>query len=52
MATPREKLADALEALKKLQDSGIIAIRSQHLSRSHRESLMKNGFLQDVMKGW
>ena len=52
MATPREKLADALEALKKLQDSGIIAIRSQHLLRSHRESLMKNGFLQDVMKGW
>ena len=52
MATPQEKLAESLEALKKLQDSGVVAIRASTLSRSHRERLLKNGFLQEVMKGW
>lgn len=52
MPTPQEKLADALEALKALQDKGAVAIRSQDLSRTHRERLMKSGFLQEVMKGW
>lgn len=52
MTTPQEKLADALEALRTLQDAGIIAIRSRHLSRTHRERLLKRGFLQEVMKGW
>jgi len=52
MATPSEKLASSLEALKELQDTGVVAIRSADLSRTHRERLMKNGFLQDVMKGW
>lgn len=52
MTTPQEKLADALEALRRLQDTGVIAIRSRHLSRTHRERLLKNGFLQEVMKGW
>ena len=52
MATPQEKLAESLGALKKLQDSGVGAIRAAALSRSHRESLLKNGFLQEVMKGW
>lgn len=52
MATPSEKLAESLEALKKLQDSGTVAIRSRNLSRTHRERLMKNGFLQEVIKGW
>jgi hypothetical protein len=28
MATPSEKLADSLEALKELQDAGIVAVRS------------------------
>jgi len=52
MATPQEKLAEALEALRKLQDRGVVAIRAADLSRAHRERLVKNGFLQEVMKGW
>jgi hypothetical protein len=52
MATPSEKLADSLETLKVLQEKGIVAIRSADLTRVHRERLLKNGFLQEVMKGW
>ena len=52
MATPPEKLADSLDALKTLQDRGLVAIRAKDLSRVHRERLQKNGFLQEVMKGW
>lgn len=52
MATISEKLADALEALNALQDSGQVAIRSADLSRTHRERLMKAGFLKEIIKGW
>jgi len=52
MATPREKLADSLEALKALQDRHVVAIRTADLSRTHRERLLRNGFLKEVMKGW
>ena len=52
MATPQEKLAKSLEALRALQDRGVLAIRAADLSRAHRERLLKNGFLQEVMKGW
>src|SRR2546430_7064320 len=52
MAVPQEKLAESLAALKKLQDRGVVAIRATDLSRAHRERLLKNGFLQEVMKGW
>ncbi|MGX5804849.1 Fic family protein [Bradyrhizobium sp. Arg314] len=52
MAPPHEKLAEALAALKALQDRHAVAIRSADLSRTHRERLVKNGFLQEVMKGW
>ena len=52
MATPSEKLAQSLEVLKELQDQGKVAIRSKDLSRVHRERLVRNGFLQEVMKGW
>jgi hypothetical protein len=52
MASPAEKLAASLEVLKGLQDSDIVAIRSADLSRTHRERLLKNGFIQEVMKGW
>ena len=52
MATPQEKLAESLEALRKLQDNGVVAIRASDLSRSHRERLLKGGFLREVMKGW
>ena len=52
MATPPEKLADSLEVLYELQKSGSIAIRSADLSRTHRERLVKLGFLKEVLKGW
>jgi hypothetical protein len=52
MASPSEKLAESLAALKKLQDHGITAIRSDQLTRTHRERLLKNGFILEVMKGW
>ena len=52
MASPHEKLAESLEALRKLQDRGVVAVRSVDLTRTHRERLVKNGFLQEVMKGW
>lgn len=52
MATPSEKLAASLEELKRLQDRGKIAIRSSELSRTHRQRLLKLGFIQEVMKGW
>lgn len=52
MATPSEKLADALEALHQLQKNGLVAIRSAELSRTYRERLVQNGFLEEVIKGW
>jgi hypothetical protein len=52
MATPAEKLADSLEQLKTLQDKGIVAVKFDMLSRTHRERLVKNRFLQEVYKGW
>jgi hypothetical protein len=52
MARPSEKLAESLEVLKELQDRDTVAVRSADLSRTHRERLLKNGFLQEVMKGW
>jgi hypothetical protein len=51
MASPEEKLAESLEALKALQGRGV-AIRSRDLSRTHRERLLKSGFLKEVIKGW
>ena len=52
MASPSDKLADSLRALRDLQQAGAVAIRSSELTRTHRERLVKNGFLQEVMKGW
>lgn len=52
MATPSEKLAQSLEILGELQQQEKVAIRSADLTRTHRERLVKNGFLQEVMKGW
>jgi fido (protein-threonine AMPylation protein) len=52
MATPSEKLAQSLEILREIQGRGTIAIQAKELSRTHRERLMKNGFLQEVIKGW
>jgi Fic/DOC family len=52
MAAPNEKLAESLSVLKALQESGRRVFRSDDLSRVHRERLVKNGFLLEVMKGW
>src|SRR5271157_5523465 len=52
MATPNEKLAESLDAVKQLQGGGRRVFRSDDLSRVHRERLVENGFLQEVMKGW
>src|SRR5687767_5906580 len=52
MATPSEKLAESLGYLKELQDKGIVAIKFDALSRTHRERLLENGFLDEVNKGW
>lgn len=52
MATPSEKLAQSLEVLRSLQENGRVAIRTGDLTRVHRERLLKNGFLLEVMKGW
>ncbi len=38
--------------LHALQKRGRVAIRSGDLTRTHRERLSQNGFLQEVIKGW
>lgn len=51
--TPAQhRLADALTTLKRLQDDGKTAIKSGDLTRIQRESLVKNGFLRPIVKGW
>lgn len=53
MATLQERLADSLKELQKLQnENGLAVIKSADLSRTHLERLVKNGFIQEVMKGW
>ncbi len=52
MATPNEKLAESLDALKALQEGGKRVFRSDDLSRIQRERLLANGFVQEVMRGW
>lgn len=52
MALPSDKLAGSLALLKELQDAGHVAIRATAMSRTHRERLLKNGFIREVMRGW
>ncbi|MBU1211991.1 MAG: Fic family protein [Alphaproteobacteria bacterium] len=52
MATPNERLATSLEQLKELQEGGRRVFLSKELGRVHRERLLENGFLRDVIKGW
>jgi len=52
MATPHEKLAASLAQLEKLQKGGRRVFRSGELTRVHRERLIQNGFLREVIKGW
>lgn len=52
MATPADKLAASLAVLKLLQDAGRVALRATDMTRTHRERLVKAGFIKEVMKGW
>jgi hypothetical protein len=52
MATPGEKLAESLEKLKALQDSGFVGIKADDLTRVHRERLVEHGFIREVVRGW
>lgn len=52
MATPGQKLAESLIKLKDLQGKGFVGIKAGDLTRVHRERLVANGFLREVVKGW
>ncbi len=52
MPSPNEKLAESLDVLEALQQGNRRVFRSDDLSRVHRERLVENRFLQEVMKGW
>ena len=52
MSSSREKLAQSLERLAVLQAGGRRVFRSAELTRTHRERLIRNGFLRPAMKGW
>ena len=43
MTPPSEKLAGSLDALRSLQERGIVAVRAADLPRSHRERLVRHG---------
>jgi hypothetical protein len=50
LSTPSEKLAAALEKLHAVQLNGIV--RSDAISRTYLERLLKAGFLQKIIRGW
>ncbi len=53
MSTPSEKLATSLKILHDLQEkNNVVAIKTSQVSRTHKERLIKNGFLKEVTKGW
>ena len=52
MTTPSEKLAQSLEMLRSIQEQGVLAIQARQLTRVHKERLVNNGFLEEVIKGW
>ena len=52
MPKPNEKLAESLAALHELQKGGRRVFQSRELSRTHRERLLRQGFLGEAMKGW
>jgi hypothetical protein len=50
---PHQKLADALQTLKEIQDKQIVAIYTDHFKTiKHRQLLLKYGFIREVSKGW
>jgi hypothetical protein len=50
--TPAQALADSLALLKSRQDAGHVALVARDLPRAHRERLLRNGLIREVMKGW
>jgi hypothetical protein len=52
VVAPNEKLAESLRLLKQQQDAGHRVFRSRQFTRTHRERLVKAGFLLEVVKGW
>lgn len=52
MATPNKKLAASLAQLEKIQKRGRRVFQSKELTRVHRERLLAQGFLREVMRGW
>jgi len=52
MADPNHKLAESLEILQKVQQQSGSAIKTDQISRTHRERLVKNNFLTKVTKKW
>jgi len=48
----QRQFAEALRALKVLQDRGKAVLRSEDLSRPQREILVRNGFLRQIIRGW
>jgi hypothetical protein len=50
---PNQKLAEALQLLKEIQDKQIIAIYTDTFKTvKHRQLLLKYGFIKEVSKGW
>ncbi|MCB0879978.1 MAG: Fic family protein [Thermoleophilia bacterium] len=52
MAEANEKLAASLAVLRELQVGGARVFPSATLTRTHRERLVRHGFLREVVKGW
>ncbi len=52
MTKDQAKLADALSALRDLQQGGRSVFRSSEFSRLHRERLVRQGYLRSIMRGW
>jgi hypothetical protein len=52
MAKPNEHLATSLRLLKAAQDQGKKVFQSTDFTRIHRQRLVANGFLSEVVKGW
>ena len=52
MAILSEKFATSLALLEKLQKGERRVFRSSEFTRIHRQRLLQNGFLREVMKGW
>lgn len=52
MATPNEKIATSLEALRTLQAGGRRVFSAKELSRVHRDRLVRFGYLQRATDGW